>query len=282
MGSWYIVKALSYLSQGKFTMLDLFLHMSDTYIFILLSLLTIVVSVAAMLLVHSRFSLRKRYKDNAAIANASALISIIYGVLAGLMALYLINNITYTTDAVRREANALADLYRDSRWLPPEVKQNIQKNLKDYINLAINKEWNLMQDGKDISNDGDIIINSISNVLAHFNITNHSEMVIVQDMLIAIRNLYDARAQRIQMSTTELTPETWLVIIIGSLLTIAMTFLLGMNFYLHIITVISIALMTSGMLFLLITLDRPFQGEFVVRSDAIQSVENSIKAQEGP
>lgn len=258
-------------------MFDFVFHLPDTYVFALLSVITILISIAAISVVRSHVSLEKRYKDNTGIANTSALISIIYGVLAGLMALYLINNISYTTDAVRREANAAADLYRDSKWLTEPARANIQIEIKKYIDRVVTIEWPLLKDGKELHKEGEAIIDEISRHLSEYKIANNSELVIVRDMLEVIRHLYDAREQRIQMSFAQLSPETWIVILIGSILTISINFLLGMNFYLHALTVTSVALMTSGMIFLLITLDRPFQGEFVVGPDALVAVQSYIE-----
>jgi hypothetical protein len=258
-------------------MLDFIFHLPDAYVFSLLSIITIVVSLVAIFFIARHVPLRIRYLDNTGIANTSALISIIYGVLAGLMALYLINNINYTTDAAQREASALANLYRDSRWLNDPTRAMIQAGIKKYIDIAIQVEWPLMKMGKDVGSEGEDIIDRIASQLDHYPLVNNHDVVIDQDMLALIRNLFDARQQRIQMSTVELSPETWIVILIGSILTVAINFLLGMNFYLHMITVISVAIMTSGMVFLLITLDRPYQGEFIVEPDALRSVQSHIE-----
>jgi hypothetical protein len=58
---------------------------------------------------------------------------------------------------------------------------------------------------------------------------------------------------------------------------IGINFLFGMNFYMHVITVSAASMMAASMFFLLITLDRPFQGEFVVGPDSFQSVLSAIE-----
>lgn len=50
-----------------------------------------------------------------------------------------------------------------------------------------------------------------------------------------------------------------------------------MNLYMHIVTVAAAALMTSSMLFLLITLDRPFQGEFIIEPASLRTLLELIK-----
>jgi hypothetical protein len=245
-------------------------------LFILLNCFFIPVSILAIFLVKRFIPINLRYKDNAVIANTCSLISLIYGVLAGLTALYLINNITYTADAVQREANSVADIYRDSKWLKDPVRSDLQTEVRNYLVRVIQTEWPLMQTGKDVDHVGDYIIDQISTHLSSYTIANNSETLIIRSMLDDLKSLYDSRQQRIQMSYVALSTELWVVILVGTILALCINYLFGMNFYLHIITVVAAALMTSSMIFLLITLDRPFQGEFVIGPNSFQVILDSI------
>lgn len=258
-------------------MLDFIFRLPDTLVFACLSVFTIFISIAVIFLVRRHVPLTMRYQDSAGIANTSALISIIYGVLAGLMALYLINNINYTSDAVQREANSLANLYHSSQWLKEPTRSAIQEDVKGYLDQVIGVEWLALKQGKIPGHKGKYIIADMMQQLSQYNIVTNSETLIMQDILDEIKNLYNAREQRIHMSYSQLSPEAWVVILIGSILTIAINFLLGMNFYLHLLTVTFVAIMTSSMVFLLITLDRPFQGEFGVQPDALLAVQEYIE-----
>ena len=84
------------------------------------------------------------------------------------------------------------------------------------------------------------------------------------------------------MSFSALNSEVWVVILLGTILTIGINFLFGMNFYLHIFTAIAVGLMASSMLFLLVTLDRPFRGEFVIEPDSLAAVLQFIEKQTNP
>jgi len=87
-----------------------------------------------------------------------------------------------------------------------------------------------------------------------------------------LQNLYNARQQRIHMSYELLNPDLWIVIVVGTILILFITYIYDMNFYLHVITITATALMASSMIFLLIALDGPFQGEFAIKSDAMGAV----------
>lgn len=259
-----------------------FYQMSDTHLFFILSCFAIVVSIIAVFIVRRFVPLELRYRDNPVIGNISGLISIIYGVLVGLTALYLINNISYTSDAVQREANAVADIYRDSKWLKEPARGKMQIQIKRYLNQVINVEWPAMQRGERVIVDDDSPIEVMAQELDIYGAASPSELLISRDMLESIRVLYDAREQRIHMSYAELSPEIWVVILIGTVLTIAINFLFGMNFYMHLLTVSAVALMAASMVYLVITLEKPFQGDFVVGPSAFQAILDTINKQQVP
>lgn len=253
-------------------MLSFFYSVPDTLILFLLSFFIVTFSVIAIWVIGRLIPLHVRFQDNAVIGSVSQLIGVIYGVLASLMALYLLNNISYTADAVQREANAVADIYRDSRWLTDPSRTQLQALVKQYLNETINIEWPLMEKGEPLTDEGDVLIDKISNTVRGYHISNNSEMLIATNLVESIRGLNNAREQRIHMSSAALNGEIWTVILIGTFLVLAVNFLFAMNYLLHVLVVSGASLMGASMIFLLVTLDRPFQGEFVVQPDAFTSI----------
>lgn len=251
-------------------------HLNDVQLFILLLTAFIAISFLGVLFVSRYIPLTLRYRNNPVIGNVSALISIIYGVLVGLMALYLINNVNYTASAIQQEANAVADLYRDSKWLKEPARENIQLQLKAYLERVIKVEWPLMTKGLSLGMEGELIIENITHELIIYNSLTNAESLLVHDMLDGIKKLYDSRAQRVHMSFKVLNPEIWVVILIGTFLIIMINFIYGINFYLHLLTISAVSMMAASMIFLLLTLDRPFQGDFVVEPSAFDRVLNFI------
>ena len=149
---------------------------------------------------------------------------------------------------MQREANAVADIYRDSKWLKEPAHANIQGQIKTYLKRVIEIEWPIMQDGTVVGNEGDLIIEQITNELILYRGQSNSESLLLHDMLDEVRQLYDARQQRIHLSYTQLDPNLWIVLLIGTILTLCVNYLFGMNFYLHVLTVSAAALMTASMI----------------------------------
>jgi hypothetical protein len=253
-------------------MLSFLSQLPDFYLFLGISVTFIVVSITATLIIRLTTPAHTRSRDNAVIASTSNVISLIYGVLVGISALYLINNNNYTADAVQREANAVADVYRDSRWLPEPLKTKVQNKIKIYLTQVIQEEWPMMQKGKRITHKNDRVIDSIMGEVIQHSSLNNTEGILQKDILMNLKNLYDARQQRIHMSYSVLDPELWVVILIGTILTLCINYIYDMNFYIHLVTITAAALMTASMIFLLIALDTPFQGEFIIQPNAMRSV----------
>ncbi len=253
-------------------MIDYLYQTSDFNLFLILSLLLISLSVFALLFIKKYMPLHLRYQENAVIGCTSALVILIYGIIAGFATSYLINTNTAANDAILRETNGLANLYHDSQGLSEPLQTHIQTDIKHYISQVLTVEWPLMIRGKSVTSEADILIKNIVNEITHSKINNPTEALTLADILTVSRLIYDAREQRIQLSYSSLSAEVWVVILLGTLLTLCVSYLFGVNFNLHIFIVIAAALMTSSIIFLLISLDKPFQGEFIVGPEPYLSI----------
>lgn len=261
-------------------MLDFLYTLSDVTVFLILVAITIAISIISIVINKRLILYKLRYRDNATIGSISSLIGIIYGVLVGFIALYLITNNDHASDAAQREASAVANVYRDSQWIKGPVQGKIQDDLKAYLDKVINVEWPMMRLGKDVDNHGDFIIQDLSKVLQTYAPSSSSDTLIMQDLIGELKNLYNARHERISMSGGQLSPELWEVILVGTILIIAINYAFRVNFYLHIFAISAFSIMAASMLFLLVTLDRPFQGEFIVEPEALNAVLSFMLANE--
>ena len=257
-------------------MIDYLYQTTDLYLIFILCSLSILTSIIALFFIKRYWPAHLRYQENEVIASTSALIIVIFGVLSGFATQYLINNNTFASDALQREANAVVNLYRDSLGLQDAYKVQIKKEINQYINYVLDKDWPLMNKGQTVSDEGGFIIDKISADLTHFKMTSASETQIVGHMLTQLKELYDARRARIEASYASLSNEIWIVVITGTILSLMASYLFGVNFYLHIFIVTAASLMTASILFLLISLDKPYQGSYVVGPEVIQHAQTII------
>lgn len=253
-------------------MLDFLYRISDLSVFLIIAAFIIVFSLLLIILNKIFIFYKFNYKDNTPTASIASLIGIIYGVMVGFLCLYLLNNQDHASNAALNEGIAAANIYRESKWLKEPVQHQIQADLKTYLEKVITVEWPAMSEGKSPDrSDGDII-NKMSNELMHYSIITQGDAIIVTDLLQEIKSLFKGRQERVQMSQTQLSPDLWLVILIGTILIIVINYAFRVNFYLHIFSITAFAIMATSVVFILVTLDRPFQGEFVVEPTAVRAV----------
>ncbi len=225
----------------------------------------IIVFSISIIMVSRRFIFsRLAHDDNVITASVASLIGIIYGVLAGFIAVYLLGFNDHATAAVVDESNAVANIFRDSKWLNQPTQQHIQELLRLYVNNVIEIEWPEMSKGTSPHGNNHTYIDQISEQLHNYKIVTPSDNVIVADLTQEVKSLFNAREERIESSEATLSPEIWFVLILGTILIIVINYAFRVNFYLHLFTITVFSIMAASIFFLLVELDRPFQGEFAV------------------
>lgn len=258
-------------------MLDFMFKLTDTHVFLLM--VSITIAFSWVLIIFNKYYIfpKLKYKNNTITASVSSLIGIIYGVLAGFVCLYLINNNDHASRAVLNEGVSAANIYRDSKWLKEPYQHQLQTTLKTYINNVISTEWPQMKKGEHPDKTDGYLITQMSDQLIHYPILSQADNLIVTDLVQEISTLFTARQDRIEMSESHLSPEIWQVLIIGTILLIVINYAFRVNFYLHLFSVTTFSIMAASVLFLLVTLDRPFQGEFVVEPNSLDAVLDLMK-----
>jgi hypothetical protein len=254
--------------------LDFLYHLNDALVFSLMILFTISFSLF-FIFINWKFKLYKlKYRDNTATASIASMIGIIYALLTGVLCLYLLDNRDHASSAALSEGTAAANIYRESKWLKDPAQKKIQSELKNYVVSVIRDEWPIMSEGTviDVNHSAAALIDAMSETLKHYPIVNLADAQLVNMLVLEIRDLFKARQERIGMNGSQLSQEIWYVILLSTAMVIFINYAFRLEFKLHIFSLISIAIMAASVLFLLVTLDRPFQGEFIVEPDALQAV----------
>jgi hypothetical protein len=77
-----------------------------------------------------------------------AVLGIVYAVLLGFAAITVWERYDRAQASVEQEADDLAELYRDAETFPGDVRTQLEGQIRDYVGLAVQKEWPAMADGK--------------------------------------------------------------------------------------------------------------------------------------
>ena len=259
-------------------MADFIYSMPNIVLFCLISSIAVIISIIGVCIVNRFVSLKDRYEENGVMGYIGGTITIIYTIVAGFTILYVYDNFNKSKEAVQQEASIITNLYRYSTKLTNPLRTQIQTELKNYLLFVKNTEWILMQQGKEISDKGDIIIDKMTRMIDTYQAKHDThEQAAIDDLSKEFNLLYSARETRILLANSALRSDIWLVLTIGLFFSIAVNYFFGMRFWYHIFSIIGIAIITSAIFFLIMELDRPFRGEFSVTSEPLDTTLNRIK-----
>lgn len=249
---------------------DILYSVPSFALFLIISLFFISLAVGLTLLISRRLGLEFRFHQNDAIVCISAIISVIYAILVGFTVLYELNTFDKSVQAESEEGKAVFTIYRDALLMPEPVSAELRKQIVNYGTEVVENEWSRMANGKFLTDTGRHSLNNISDILNTLRKEKENSLSASQDSTLdelfstndSLFDLHEERAGKAHMS---IIPGMWLVLIIGTFLTLGMTTILGMDLRLHLITVAATALMLSAVLYLLFIIDSPYRGEFAVQ-----------------
>jgi hypothetical protein len=256
--------------------------LSSIQLFTCLTVVLFVISLIAVSLVSRYISLDFRYKENPAVVSCSALLSIIYAVLIGFIILYQLSTFETAKKSESLEGVTLHSIYYNAALLPKPHDSNLRSLVLAYTKNAIYNEWPALGQGQKISPEGKILIEKMAHeIQGVHNLRNPTNNAInlLNKIEQEISLLFETHHERIATVHTTLNEHIWFVLLLGTLFTLAINYFLGMEFRLHILCVSLIAIILSALIYLIVGLDRPYQGDFVVCPHTIESVlEEDLRA----
>lgn len=224
-------------------------------------------SIIVLLVIQYFIPINLRNKGNEVTVGTSAAISVIYAVLIGIAALYELDNFSSAEVIVQKEANAVGDLYRDTSWLEDPTRTIIRNNIKIYLAEVINQEWPDILKRHNLNPHGNILLNQITDELYAYRVNHPSASLTLHDILKEVKGIYNYREDRMSFAGSALGPDMWLVIVLSALVTIGINALYGIEFRLHLISIIAISFVVASMVFLVAALDNPFLGAISLKPD---------------
>lgn len=254
-------------------MVDTFYNMPNFVLFIFISFITILISFIAVIFVNQFISLTYRYRENEALVSVSAIIGVIYAILVGFTILYELNNYNKADQAEIEEAKTAFTIFRLAHMLPEKNAETIRVQIVNYLQNVIDNEWPSMIQGKHVNDEG---INIIEKIFKQLHFAKNVKLKDIQlnslnNISMSTNTLFNLHEDRVSKLHTSLSPNLWFVILLGAFLTIGINLILGMEFRLHLACIAGVALMVSGIIFLIVTLDRPYRGDFPIKPNTFKS-----------
>ncbi len=203
-------------------------------------------------------------------------IGVFYGLALGLIAVATWENYTDIDGVVGTEAAAVASFYRDLDGYPQPLRGRLEEMMREYTKVVIEKEWPAHKEGIALE-DGDAMLDRLEDEVMRFEPTHEREKILQGEVLRSLDTVQEQRRLRLQAVPTGLPAALWAVVLIGALLTIALTFLFWLdNLRVHALLVGIMAVFIGLLVFLTAAMDNPFRGDFSVAPDAFQTVLDTV------
>lgn len=219
----------------------------------------------------------KREEHDETTGGVFTVVAGLHAVLLGFVLISLFDAVGTTDDGSYTEANAVSAVYWAADALPAPQGAQIKTLCQEYVQTVVNQEWPEMAADKPVGEAGADDINQMRQLVAQAQSTNdwqRDRQEVAADQLTA---LYQARQARLEAAENSVNPILWFALIIGGVISVALTLLFGgPKLTTHIFVVATFAGVLTLLLFATYELQNPFSGGVRVDPTAFQEVLNQL------
>jgi hypothetical protein len=231
-----------------------------------------VVAVGGLVLVQRLDSTERRKQHNDVAGFIYAVLGVSYAVLLGLMLIAVWEQWNAAQDVASDEANELAGIFWFAHALPQPEGRHIQELARSYAEVVVEEEWPLMEQGRSSPKAWDTL-DELRGTILGLDPPTGAQLVRYNQVLEQLHALGDARRERLLAASEGLATILWVVLIGGGVITIAFTYLFGLdNTVVHTLMVAALAMILSLSLFTVAALDYPFKGDVRIHPAAFEQV----------
>jgi ABC-type multidrug transport system fused ATPase/permease subunit len=244
---------------------------------------TVLLAIAGTLLVRRLISVEVLERHNEVAGFIYAVIGVVYAVLLGFAAITVWERYDRAQASVAQEANDLADLYRDAETFPSDVRTQLKDQIRDYVRLAVQKEWPAMAVGKSSPEVWDAYI-GLWRTYYQLSPRTDQEKTWYSQSLTKLNDLGDQRRIRLLTSRMGSVPVMMWVALLGTgAITIAFSFLFGTpSAAAQIIMSSGLAFTIALVMVAIVALGQPFAGISRVGPQPFEQLEAMFKHLEAP
>jgi FtsH-binding integral membrane protein len=203
-------------------------------------------------------------------------VMVFYGLAVALIAVSVWQTYSDVQKIVSEEATSLAALYRDVSSYPESIRPQLQDELREYTRYVIEEAWPLQQRGK-VPAGGVDRMNRFQTILVAFEPATESQKLLHGETLRAYNELIKARRARLDAVNTGLPLVLWTVVVVGGLIGLSASFFFKVeDARLHTTEVLLLAVFIALVMFMILSLDRPFRGDLGIRADSYQLIYDQL------
>jgi uncharacterized membrane protein YraQ (UPF0718 family) len=234
--------------------------------------LFVALAVGGLILVQRTVSIATRRQHNDVAGFIYAVLGVVYAVLLGLMVVAVWEEWNEAAQTADDEASSLAEVFWLANRMPESRGHHIQELARSYARVVVEEEWPLMEEEMSSPKAWDLLDDLRTN-LQNLDPTTPEEQVVYEQGFERMRDLADARRDRLLESRQGLPAILWVVLVTGGIVVVSFTYLFGLDSTaIHLLMVASLALVISLVLFTVAALNFPFKGDVTIHPEAMQQV----------
>jgi hypothetical protein len=225
---------------------------------------------------------RLRIRTNAALFYGAAAMQsgmVLYGLVAALIAVSVWQKYGQVSDVVSNEASAIAGLWRDLGGYPQREREALREVLRGYTNQIIEEAWPQQRQGR-VPRAGVEWMNRLQAQLFAFEPASEAQKALHAETVSAYNRMIQARNQRLDAVNSGLPGVLWFALLPGAMGCLLLSLLLPVedSRYQAALTT-GLAGFVAMVLFVIIALDRPFQGAMAIPPDSYQLIHDQLMKQ---
>jgi hypothetical protein len=210
--------------------------------------------------------------DNGTVGWFFSGVSLLYGLLLGLLTVAAWGSYNGATSIASQEASSVATLYRNLAGYPDTARDQMRKQLRDYVTVIVNVSWPEQRQGT-LPDSETVVLNQFQKILLNQRVLSPEQLVVHSETIRSFDTLIELRRQRMEALNSGVPGVLWLVVLLGAAATIVFSYCFVVKSYpLHAFLTGVLATMIGLLIFLLVVLDHPYWGENSVSPDAYQLV----------
>jgi hypothetical protein len=222
---------------------------------------------------------RLRINTDAALFYGAAVMQsgmVLYGLVAALVAVSVWQKYGQVSDVVSGEATAIAGLWRDLGGYPERERDSMREVLRGYTNQIIHEAWPAQRQGR-VPREGVVWMDRLQAQLFAYEPKLESQKALHAETVSAYNRMIQARNQRLDAVSSRLPGVLWFALLPGAMGCLLLALFLPVeDGRFQGLLVAGLAGFVAMVLFVIISLDRPFQGAIAIPPDSYQLIYDQL------
>jgi hypothetical protein len=201
---------------------------------------------------------------------------VLYGLVAALTAVSVWQRHSQVSDIASKEATAIAGLWRDLGGYPQRERNEMRDTLSGYTHQIIHEAWPAQNRGE-VPTTGVTWMDRLQGQLFAFEPGTDAHRILHGETLSAYNRMIEVRRLRLDAVNSGLPGVMWFVLLPGAMGCIFLALFIGVeDVRVHSFLIVALAGFVAMVLFVIISLDRPFIGDMAVQPGSYELIYNQL------